>query len=127
MSPQNLNIVFSSHLHQLTLALLCVIVHQVKMRTSISKREILSALIERGYTCPNDPFLRETENILFEEFHLDRNKKCDSNFVSEKARNFRLSVKVMWDDYRKLDPILVNNTVRSVIVSTKHTMVSFFQ
>ena len=94
---------------------MCVIIHPVKMRTSISKREILTVLLERGFTSPNDAFVQETERILYDEFHLDETKKCDSTFVTKAASNFGLSVQILWNKYRKLDPILTNNTVRKTI------------
>ena len=86
------------------------------MRTSISKYELLSRLIERGHKSPTDLFLHETESILFEEFQVDLNTACTEVLASvkESARNFRISVKIHYDKYQKLDPILTKNTVSSV-------------
>ena len=86
------------------------------MRDSITKSEILSILIERGYKSPNDLFEQETQNILFEEFEVDPSTACDEikDSVKKSAHNFRISVKIHYDKYQRLDPILTKHTVSTV-------------
>ena len=107
---------WTSHHHQLT-PLLCVIVHQVKMSSSISKSELLTILMERGFTSPiPQHFVVETENILFEKLHLDRDTVGETivSSICESARRFCNTVREYYGKYQELTPILNNgkHTVR---------------
>ena len=79
------------------------------MPSSISKENLLQILIARGFTSPiPEPFVKETEKILFEEFHLDRATVSEEVVASIKnsATRFRDSVKDYYAKYQDLNPIL---------------------
>ena len=86
--------------------------------SSISKENLLSILINRGFTSPiPDQFVVETENILFEQFGLDKDNVCDTVLASinNSAKRFQDAVKPYYAKYQQLSPILTNgkHTVRT--------------
>ena len=86
--------------------------------SSISKQDLLSILIDRGFTSPiPDQFVVETEKILFEQFGLNKDNVCDTVLASinNSAKRFQDAVKPYYAKYQQLSPILTNgkHTVRT--------------
>ena len=97
------------------------------MPGSISKGALLSILINRGYTSPNEKFLKETEQVLYEELLLDKNELSDKEeeLIKQSAQRFFDSVKAYYAKYHNLDSILKNNKVRRFTTLTLQKQLLF--
>ena len=85
------------------------------MPASISKGELLRFLIKKGHTSPlTETFKTDTENILFENFGLDKDNESEAivKKVKERARLFQVAVTPYYKKYCRLEDIFDNATVR---------------